>query len=792
MAATGAGGGAQSSTKVSIAIPAQALSTALIALGQQANVQVLTAGGDVADVRSAGASGQLTVDEAMSTLLRGTDLDYAAFDSATVVVRQREAPVLLASTRERTPYEPEKPGITPLLPITVEGLDAGDRGYKVDATRGATRTDSRLVDVPQAVSVVTREAMSAQQAVTVGDVVRQVAGVQYVDGLVGPPLFRIRGFNAGNGMTDGMPNGVARTEDLAPLVAVERIEVLKGPEAILGDASVSNNFGGSLNVVMKKPQAETVRELSWSMSRYDGARLGLDLAGRLGSSQSLTYRLIVAGNNAGDTPQGYRGRRGGYLAPSITWQGESTRLTAGAERVDNRVPSPDHAVLLGNSLSSASPDYLRLGSASDHSLYRTNRVFYSLDRALGQDWTFRSEAQYVRQKNSGQAWTLTSSDALTALGATVTPGDVGAVARSYRYSDAYYTFQNDIVGSFDQGSLRHTVVLGVDVSRTHTGTDAPNDSITRATVRPYDVYTSSLLPPARHETQKVSSNVQTLGGAWTTTSGVFLQDQIVIGERWDVLLALRRTAYELQIQGAGSAQTRQSQWVPKAGVVYKVTPDVSVYANTVSGFQADSLLGQDGRPLPPAHSRQVEAGVKLDLFDHNARLTAAAYRISLDHSVDLVSPEPPYFATPGPGQTNHGTEMEFAGSVAPGFDVLASYTNAHIRNHDGTPTTGAPRQQLSAWATYRFQRAPLQNWGAGAGIIARSRSLGRTSEDGDYFSIPGQASVETTLTYYAPSWRATLGVKNLFARTLYAVNFDAAFVPVREGRVVMLSGVYDF
>jgi iron complex outermembrane receptor protein len=190
-------------------------------------------------------------------------------------------------------------------------------------------------------------------------------------------------------------------------------------------------------------------------------------------------------------------------------------------------------------------------------------------------------------------------------------------------------------------------------------------------------------------------------------------------------------------------------------------------------------------------SRQIEAGAKIDLFDQRARLTTAWYRIKLDHSVDLVSPDPPFFAIPGPGQTNHGIETEFTGQITRGLDVTASFTDARIRNDDNSIVTGAPQRQGSFWASYRFQRESLQGWGVAGGIFARSRSVGRTSGDPAYFNIPGQASVEANVSYSAAHWRATLGVKNLFARTLYAVNFDQTFVPIREGRVFLLSGVYD-
>jgi len=285
--------------------------------------------------------------------------------------------------------------------------------------------------------------------------------------------------------------------------------------------------------------------------------------------------------------------------------------------------------------------------------------------------------------------------------------------------------------------------------------------------------------------------VRPLGGSWSTQQGVFAQDQVAVGESWDVLAALRRTTYVLHGGSADTAPTqRRSIWIPRLGVVYKPAPQVSLYASSATGFQADSLLGEDGRPLPPSVSRQLEAGGRFGLFDQRARLTVAAYRIRLDHSVDLVSPEPPYFAVPGPGQVNHGVEVEFEGQPLPGLDLSASYTGARIHNRDGSLPTASPRRQFNLWASYRFQRAGWQDWSVAGGVFARSRSLGRT-EGGAYFDIPGQASVEAGITYHADRWSMTLGAKNLFARTLYAVDADQAFVPLREGRVVRLSAAFD-
>jgi iron complex outermembrane receptor protein len=790
-----------SSPGIAFDIAPQPLATALLAWGKQANVQVLTASGSIANWRSSGANGVLSPNAALNELLEGTDLESESYDARTVVVRQRQKP----DNATPLPVDPSvsfDPGsVVPLATVDVQGL-VQDAGFKADTTRTVTRTEARLTDVPQSVTVVTRDVIESQQAVDIGDVARYVAGVQYVDGYGGSPLFLIRGFDAGHGMTDGMPNGIARTEDLPPLIGIERVEVLRGPEAILGDASQNNNFGGSINVVMKRPQAQPVRTLNYSAGKYDGGRLGIDLAGSVSKDDSVTYRLVASGQRGEKTAEGDNGGRGAYLAPSLAWQGDRTRVMGGFEYVDNRVPGPEHTVLLGASLASASPVRQVPGTPGDSSTFRTTRTVFELDHDFASEWAFHSRAQYVRQRSDGQSWSYLSGE-VSAFGDATS-----AVARSFRYSGTYWTWQNDLARTFHSGDLTHNVLLGVDLARTHAG-DSGGGSVVQGTTvdsndrnavivtRPlaYDLRTGSTISAKYNALlTPVNTTVQTLGGSWQTNAGIYLQDQVAIGEQWNVLVALRRTTYELQTRWTDGSprKVRKERWIPKLGVVYKVTPDISLYADSSTGFQPDPLLGKDGQPLPVATSHQLEAGAKFDLFDDRARLTAAAYRIRVDHSVDLVSPEPPFFATPGPGQTHRGVEIEFAGQIAPGLDVLASLTESRIHNNDDTRPTGSPKHQAAAWASYRFGDGSLKPWGIAAGILARSRSQGRTSADGEYFGIPGQASVETNVSRYGEHWRMTLGVKNLFGRTLYAVNFDETFVPIRQGRVVLFTGTYDF
>ena len=758
------------------AIPPQALSTALIAFGRQANVQVLTADGSVAAVRSRGFAGTGTAAAALDRLLQGTDLAYRFVDAGTVVVTPKAATARGSSA---------KVDVRQLAPVFTTGsVDAG--GYLVDVGSGATRVDTDLLELPAAVSEVPHDLLDSQQARNVADAVRNVAGVQYLDGADALPVFLVRSFQVGNGMIDGLPNSIASYGDFPPLIGIDRIEVLKGPQAIIGDTSVTNNFGGLINLVMKQPTATPVRKLEFTLGQYGDGQLGIDAGGPLDKRGRWTYRLVASGEYADRTRQDHRGQRSGYLAPSIGWHDESSRLVVSAERIVRHEPIPDYAVLLTGSLSSATPPGLLIGSPDDHSLFRTTRLSYAFEHRFDDVWAFRSRGQYVRQDSRVQEWDLVDFSP---------NGDVGLMAAErYRYRDAFCTVQNDVVGHFDSGSVSHVLVAGFDYSRALSG--SADDVFGFPQLSGYNLYSSAQLPSvAATITPDNSATVHALGDPWITDHALFLQDQLTLGERWNALLAVRRTTYELltlDASGTSLLASHKSQWVPNAGLLYKLTPLLSLYASVTSGFQADAVLGKDGRPLLPSHSRQQEVGAKLMLFDQRAMLSMAAYRTWLDHSTDLASPKPPYYGALGPGQVNRGIEVEFNGRPMPGLDLSVAYSNAMVHNDDGTLPTGTPRQRFNLWAGYRIKSGAWRGWGVAGGVLARSASRGVLSDGSAYFAIPGQARVDANVSWQGAHWGVALGVRNLFDRNLLDVDFNENFVPLHRGRSVLLSGSRDF
>ncbi|GLQ95650.1 TonB-dependent siderophore receptor [Dyella mobilis] len=777
------------------AIPAQSLSTALIAFGKQANVQVLTAGQTVEALRSHAVAGALSMQAALGQLLEGTGMVFAFADARTVVIKPGKAAATGGKSNPASSLDQTRATLLP--PIQAIGLVGKDEGFMADVSSGPTRTVSDPLDVPQSVGIVTQDLLQSEQVQTIAEAIRNIAGVQYYDGSSGLPIFDVRGFTTGNGMTDGMPNNILGIGDFPPMIGVERIEVLKGPEAILGDTSAYNNFGGLIDVVLKKPQAEPIHQLFYSIGPHGEKQLGVDLAGALNTSGSLSYRLIANGDYADRTMQGMRGRRNRYVAPSIGWSSPDTTLIVGASWMMNHTPIPDHAILLRDTVSSASPPGILLDNPDDHTAIETRRLYYMLEHRFNEIWSFRSRAQYVRESIDSKYWYMDGMDPA---------GDLNATALDYRTSDAYYVLQNDVTASFGNSWMQHSLVLGVDYSRIQLGGGEYALSNGGAGMS-YNIFSSGPLAPAASALSADDyAEGYFSGNPWTTETGLFIQDQIALGTQWEALLAWRRTGYELQTTYPDGSpwNPHKVQWVPNFGLVYKLTPEVSIYANTSNGFQPDTGLGKDNHPLAPALSRQIEIGTKMNLFQDRARLTVAAYRIMLNNSADLISLQPPYYFITGPGQSNKGIEVEFNGRILPGWDLSAAFTNAVIHNNDGTPPLGASRQRFNLWSSYTLQQGALRGFGVGLGVLARSRSLGIMSGDfndyvsiaggdgTDYISIPGQASVSANVFYRAPRWSVTLGVKNLLDRNLYGPQFDETFVPLRNHRSFLLSGTYSF
>ena len=135
-----------------------------------------------------------------------------------------------------------------------EVSDHRAKTYTSQRSVTATKTDTALVNVPQSLSVVTRELIDDQAMQGIGDVTRYVpgAGIAQGEGNRDTPVLRGNSTTA-DFFVDGLRDDVQYFRDL---YAVDRVEILKGPNAMIFGHGGS---GGLVNRVTKQATGAPTR-----------------------------------------------------------------------------------------------------------------------------------------------------------------------------------------------------------------------------------------------------------------------------------------------------------------------------------------------------------------------------------------------------------------------------------------------------------------------------------------------------------------------------------------------------
>lgn len=218
---------------------------------------------------------------------------------------------------------------TALPEVDITGSREDGTGYSAVTTRSATKIEAPLRDVPQTVNVIPQQVMRDQAARSMEDTLRFIHGVGLSHGDGQRDQVTIRGFSAiGDQFIDGLRDDALYFRDLSN---IERIEVIKGPAAVLYGRGSS---GGMVNRVTKKPGAD-ISEVSAQLGSYAQRRGEFDI-GRNIADGSAAFRITGAVERA-DSYRDPQFLNREALAPSLQFKlGVDTDLLLQAEYLSDR------------------------------------------------------------------------------------------------------------------------------------------------------------------------------------------------------------------------------------------------------------------------------------------------------------------------------------------------------------------------------------------------------------------------------------------------------------------------
>ena len=658
-----------------------------------------------------------------------------------------------------------------------------DAGYSFAATKVATA----LVDVPQSISVVTKEVIDDQQLYTLNEVTRNVSGVNTFSGYND---LTARGFRNQNAR---LINGLKTEFGFwhAPILPhIERVEFIKGPASAL---FANANPGGTVNMVTKKPLTETRQALSISAGSFDSYRATADFTGPIDEEQTLLYRFNVGYDNA-ETFRFLQGHASYLIAPSVSFlPSERTRVNADLvySYRDGKLDR-GQAIFFGNTDLTSTPTDFSMSQPGDFQITSDLYLTLSLRHAFTNWLTFNSS--YLKYRYDENLAEHRTSNVFL-------PDDPTVLQYRFirRMSDRFVDNVTNYLGAdFQTGRLAHRALAGFDYYQQDDNASqwsaqgdeffitAEGDTTAGGGIANFDLDDPTYTLNRDSETYTANAFTQPRSEepARTSTYGAYVQDQMTLG-RLQVLLALRQEWYTTRLpdQSTGGAfeKVEQKKLIPRVGVTYGLTDRINVYGTFTQGFEPQdaSILQQPerfGGPFDPETSDLVEAGAKGTFFSGRLFATTAAYQITKRNVlVNANQPGRPDLLEQRGAVRSRGVELDVVGSLTPNLRLTANYAlNNTIITESDTPeevgkvNENAPRHQGGFWGKYTVRRGPL----AGVGLGAGARLVTERNTFEETLQLPGYAVFDASLSYAVDRFQITAYADNLFDETYWVGGYN--------------------
>lgn len=682
-----------------------------------------------------------------------------------------------------------------LAPLSVVGDKVGGStaatNYEPVLSSSLLHSNAKLLDVPQAINIIPAQAMEDQRPKNLDDALINVSGITQGNTL-GSTLDSVmkRGFG---GNRDGsiMRNGAPVVQGRSLNATAESVEVLKGPASLLYGVM---DPGGVINVVSKQPQLTNITNITVGTSSFGDGKGGnsatLDSTGQLGNS-NFAYRLIMDAVDE-DYWRNFGEREEQLIAPSIRWYGDKTDVTVSYEYREFLYPS-DRGTILDPTTNKplAIPAVRRLDEPANTMEGRSQLFQTSIDHYFNDDWKLHAGYSYNRETYDANQLRVTGIDV-----------DSGTLTR--RNSATHDALSTDsfatiyLNGQFDTAGMKNDLLVGVDHEyRRYYRENLLRDSISGTFDYLNPVYgtvggSTTVSDSASDQTDKLKS------------TSAFFQDTLYLTDQWLLVLGARYMTYD-QLAGRGrpfQANTDLSgnAFLPRVGVVFKATPEWSLYASYTESLKPNSTIAPKAgividSSIQPEESKSFEVGAKFEL-DNGVTGTVAVFDINkkniLVSEYNETTAESSW-RTSGQARSR-GIELDIAGKVTDRLDVIASYAyidgeTTEDPEYKGNRLWNVAEQTASVSTRYKVDDA--LRLGGSVHYVGD-----RAGDSANTFTLPSYTTTDVFATYETRfqdkdlTWQ--LNIKNLFDKVYYPSATNKYFVSIGDSRQVMLSAKLAF
>ncbi|MDH4869625.1 TonB-dependent siderophore receptor [Pseudomonas sp. BN515] len=657
-----------------------------------------------------------------------------------------------------------------------ESVDGPVQGYRATRSASATRTDTDIRDIPQAISVIPAQVLDDLDNTRLDRALDFAGGVSRQNNFGGLTFlsYSIRGFTTGELYKNGF--AINRGSYSSPDASgIERIEVLKGPAASLygrGDP------GGTVNIVTKKPQVETFSRFKASAGSWDRYRASLDVNAPLDEEDRLLSRVNLATEDNGSF-RDHVGNQRLVVSPSLSWQlNPDTRLLLETEFVQHDSVF-DRGIPAVNGEMGAVKRSTFLGEPNDGDIRNRNQMFQaSLEHHLDDTWKIRLANHYAQGHLQGDA-----TEASRLIG--------NQVSRFYRQRDFEWNdsiTQLELHGLFETGSWLHQTLAGLEYENYRNSQKYPQSLASLD-------YGQDIYNPVYGRPKPALVNPNDFFEQ-VESHALNLQDQIDFGGGWKGLIGARFEHFEQSALNRTTSvrnDQHKDSLTLRSGLLYQLTPEIGLFANAATSVKPNAI-GSQGTVFEPEKGLGKEAGLKLALLEGRLGTTVALFHIDKENVLTADPNEPGQNIAAGRARSQ-GLDLQVSGQLTDALRIIGAYAyiDAEVTKDnvlpEGSRLLGIPEHSGSLLAVYELQDGHLR----GSDVGAAFNHVGdRSGQAGSQFELPAYSTVDL-LAHYKASKRVTVGLNlnNLFDRKYYERSYNSVWVMPGEPRNLNLSLILD-
>lgn len=612
----------------------------------------------------------------------------------------------------------------------------GDRMYAPQTTSTVTRSPLPLQDTPIAVQIVNDDVIQDQKINSLTDALRNVSGVQprfYLGGSY--ERFVIRGFSQS---LSAYRNGVQLPFPRFHAANTERVEVLKGPAALEYGMS---DPGGIINIVTRKPSAQTQARFEQSFSSLDDYRTTLGINGALNESGTVAARVDASYLNA----NGFReltDTEESFVAPSIAWTIDNTTIRLSTEFEKSRRIYDGGLPAIGDDLIDVSRErsYNQKGMHDD---YDNRLIDLNVEHRFNKEWKLTAGYSDYNTNTYYRSFYLS-------------PNDNGTAERFAWYGPEDYTTRTawlQINGELHTGNVKHLLSSGVQYSTLDGDASASDSYVDTIDLYQYR-YGQSHVDLAQFSTSPTNNFIVKQDDK---ALGVFVQDQLIINERLIAQLGVRYDSVKRDLKSEYGSDiivsdivpnhSNDTQFSPRAGLLYKLTSQFSVYASYAESF-GPAFNYEPSALYDPETAKQYEVGFKAALLNNNLTATVAVFDLT-KQNIPTPHPTQPNVTVAIGEARSRGLEIDVQGALTQNLSLIANYSyldteiTKDFGGTEGNHLPSAPRHQGAAWLRYSTDKI-LPGLSFGGGAFASSSRFGDTANS---YSDEGYARWDAFAAY---------------------------------------------